>query len=212
MIEIIPTIFAKTSEEFSNIVRRYEPYFIRASIDVSDGISTNEKTVSGYEELRKISSTLKFDTHLMVENPQDKMADWRGVPVDRFFIHIENNKGVIASLANNLHFNGKKIGLVINPDTDINEIREFVDLVDIVQFMTVQPGAYGRDFIRSVLDKMASFRELYPNVPIAVDGGINLETAMNVREAGATIFFVGSYFHNSSDIKKSLADLGEILN
>ena len=212
MIEIIPTIFAKTPEEFTNIVHRYEPFFSRASIDVSDGIFTNEKTVSGFEELKKMPSNLKFDAHLMVENPQDKMADWQNTPVDRFFIHIENNRNIIASLANSLHYNGKKVGLVVNPDTGIDEIREFVESVDIVQFMTVQPGAYGRDFIYNVLEKIAMFRESYPNIPIAVDGGINLETAPNIKKTGAVIYFVGSYFNNSTDLRKSIDDLAVILN
>ena len=199
MIEIIPTtVLVRTSVEFNEIVERYEPFFTRISIDISDGIFTTVKTINGYEEIINTKSKLDFDVHMMVENPQDKIHDWYNTKADRFFVHIEHNRHIMAQLINQTHYYKKKIGIVLNPDTKVEEIREFVDGVDYVQFMTVQPGAYGREFIDSVLDKIIYFKEAYPNIPIAVDGGI--------------IIFIGNYFYKSKDIERSLEELTTVIN
>jgi len=213
MIEIIPTtVLVGTSVEFNEIVERYEPFFTRISIDISDGIFTTVKTINGYEEIMDIKSKLNFDVHMMVENPQDKIHNWYNTKADRFFIHIEHNQHVMAQLINQIHYYKKKIGIVINPDTEVEEVREFADAVDYVQFMTIQPGAYGREFIEASLDKVIYFKEAYPNIPIAIDGGINLETALRIKMAGASIFIVGSYFYKSKDIGKSLRELAAVIN
>jgi len=213
MIEIIPTtVLVRTSVEFNEIVERYEPFFTRISIDISDGIFTTVKTINGYEEIMDIKSKLNFDVHMMVENPQDKIHNWYNTKADRFFIHIEHNQHVMAQLINQIHYYKKKIGIVINPDTEVEEVREFADAVDYVQFMTVQPGAYGREFIDGVLGKIIYFKEAYPNIPIAVDGGINLETISRVTRAGASVLFIGNYFYKSKDIGKSLGELTAVIN
>ncbi len=207
MIEIIPSILARTSGEFDEMIQRYEPFFTRVSIDVSDGIFTALKTVTGYAEALKTKSNLAFDVHMMVENPQDKIHNWYETRADRFFVHIEHNQHILAQLINQVHYYKRKIGVVINPDTEVEEIREFMDAIDYVQFMTIQPGFYGQEFIDEVLDKITYFKETYPNIPIAVDGGINLETVSRVKVAGASILIVGSYFYKSQDIGKSLSEL-----
>lgn len=80
-------------------------------------------------------------------------------------------------------------------------------MIDYVQFMTGHPGAYGRPFLTDMVEKILNFHDLYPDMPIAADIGMNPQTAQIVRGAGATIIVSGSYIMNSPDIAKAIQEL-----
>jgi ribulose-phosphate 3-epimerase len=211
MVEIIPSILVDTSEKFTELVSKYKPYFQRVSLDISDGIFTPAKTIDGLQEVNQDTSDLKFDVHMMITSPQDKIEAWLKTKADRFFIHFEGNQAYLEDIINKIKLANKKFGLVINPETDLGQVTAFLDKIDYLQFMTIHPGFYGRQFMPEVLDKISNFKNNYSEIPIAVDGGINLETAQKVVGAGASILIVGSYFLTSQDLSKSLTDLKSIL-
>ncbi len=206
MIKIIPSILAKTSEEFEKLLRMVEPYVDRVHLDIGDGNFVPTKTISGYEELIKMETKVKFDAHLMVSRPEDQMYFWYKTKADRFLIHAETDHGH-QNLINQIHYNGRQVGLVLNPETRVEKIAEFLDDIDFVQFMTVHPGFYGSEFEESVINKILEFHGQYPNVPIFVDGGINLETVSRLVVVGATTLVVGSYIVESQDVGKAIAEL-----
>lgn len=210
MREIVPAILAKTYEEFEAMVRKVEPFVERVSLDVSDGVFTQASTIKGYPELLKIETSLKFDVHFMIKRPSEQMSSWYKTKADRYFVHIEENYD-IKNLLEQIKYNNKKVGLVLNPDTRVEEAIEFIDLIDYIQFMTVQPGFYGRVFMEEVLDKVSSFHEHYPGVPIVVDGGINPETGKRAICSGASILVAGSYVFNSPDVGEAINKLKEII-
>ena len=211
MIKIIPSILAKTSEEFEKMVRMVEPYVERVQLDIADGDFVSTKTISGYEELKKIETKVEFDVHLMVSRPEDQMYFWYETKASRFLIHAETDHGH-ASLIDQIHFNGKKAGLVLNPETQIEKITELIDGIDFVQFMTVAPGFYGSQFEESVINKILEFHGQYPSVPIFADGGINPETILRLIAVGVTSFVVGSYIMNSPDVGKAIEELSKMSN
>lgn len=211
MIEIIPSILAKTSEEFENMVKILEPFVDRIQLDIADGDFVPTKTISGYEELIKIETKVKFDVHLMVSRPEDQMYFWYKTKADRFLVHIETDHGH-RNLIDQIHLNGRQAGLVLNSETQLEKIIEFMDDIDFVQFMTVHPGFYGSDFLESVISKIMDFHGSYPSMPIFVDGGVNPKTILRLIAIGATTLVVGSYIQNSPDVSKAIEELRALAN
>ena len=100
----------------------------------------------------------------------------------------------------------------MNPETQTEKIIELIDDIDFVQFMTVHPGFYGSEFVESVTNKILEFHGQYPNIPIFVDGGVNLETILRLISVGATNLVVGSYVVESQDVGKAIEELNKISN
>ena len=192
------------------MVRVVEPYVDRVHLDIGDGDFVPTKTISGYEELIKIETKVKFDVHLMVSRPEDQMYLWYKTKADRFLIHAETDHGH-RNLIEQIHLNNRKVGLVFNPETQVDKIIELVDVVDFVQFMTVHPGNYGGEFVESVVDKILDFYGRYPNVPIMVDGAIHSETARRVIAVGASILVVGTHIlQEGNDVGKAIEEMKQM--
>jgi len=211
MIDIIPSILATTKEGFEQLLRIVEPHVERVHLDIGDGDFVSTKTISGYEELVQMESKVKFDVHLMVSRPEDQMYFWYKTKADRFLIHAETDHGH-RNLIDQIHLNGRQVGLVLNPETQAEKIAEFIDDIDFVQFMTVHPGFYGSEFVESVVNKILDFHGRYPNVPIFADGGVNPETALRLIAAGATTLVVGSHVMSAADVGKAIEELNKLAN
>src|SRR3989344_1814275 len=206
MIEVIPAILTNSQDEFEKAVRLIEVHSTRAHLDIADGIFVPNKTIKGYSELGLISTDLKFDVHLMVQNPVDQISHWYDIKkADSFIVHVESVDITIA--IKELKGMGKRVGITLNPDTSLNSIEPFVNLVDFVQFMTISPGFQGREFLDYVIEKIKNFHKNYPDITIAVDGGINPTTAQIAIEAGADILVSGSFILKSSNVGKAIEEL-----
>ncbi len=206
MIEIIPSILAKTKEEFASLIAKVEPFTERAHIDVTDGVFTADKTVFGYEELQTLDTKLKLDAHLMVVNPQEYLPQWFKTKADRIFIHAEA-QGDLKELLLEIKGQNRKAGIVLNPETPVDTILEYLPMVDYVQFMTVHPGTYGAPFLADVVEKILNFHDRYPDIAIGVDGGMTPEIVKLVYGAGAQVIVSGSYIMDSADVQKAIANL-----
>lgn len=228
MIKIIPAILAKSYEEFESMVRKIEPYSELVHLDIADGEFVPNKTIDGYEELQRINTNLNFEVHLMVKNPESIIDRWLKTKAVRYLVHYEST-GELDFLINQVRQNGKELACVLNPQTDYSALEPYIDPVrsrardrvaspedrgaatsngiDLVQFMTVDPGFYGSPFLPEVLEKIRNFHSRYPNKIIQVDGGINPETIKLVEEVGASRAAVGSYIFKSDNIEKALKEL-----
>ena len=208
MNKIIPAIIANSVEDLEKKLRIVEPYVDRVHLDIMDGDFVPNKTVAGYEEMSKLETKLNFDVHLMVNNPENQIYFWYQTKADRFLIHVESQAD-LKGLIDQIHLNNRRAGLVLNPDTPAEVIQEFVDDIDFVQFMTVDPGQYGADFREEVVSKIGNFHAKYPSMPIGVDGGVNPQTAPKLLAAGVSVFVVGSYIFSSEDVGKAITELQE---
>ncbi len=205
-MEIIPSILARSDDEFAQLVRRYEPYAHRVQLDVTDATLTAGRTIVGYEELARARTELAFDVHLMLLRPAAVLANWCATPAERLIIHAEA-EGDLGALLRDIRSCGKRGALALNPETPVSRIEPHLEHCDFVQFMTVHPGSYGAGFLPEVVQRIADFHRAHPEVVIAVDGGIVPATAKLVTDAGATLLVVGSFLKDAADIPAALREL-----
>ncbi len=162
-------------------------------IDVMDGHFVPNISM-GTVIIKDIPRLIPLDIHLMVENPE-KIAESFLEYGDMLTVHVEAAQ-YTGTLVNNIHAHGKKAGLAMNPGTGIAAVEQYLDDIDSVLVMSVEPGAGGQKFNGSVLPKIRELRKIYDG-DIGVDGGINEKTAALAREAGANVLISGSYIFSN---------------
>jgi len=149
-------------------------------------------------DLRPLCS-LFFDTHLMLDNPQDYIEPFAKAGAQQITIHVEPKYDIQGTLAR-IRAMGIKCGIAFNPRTPISAVEPFLGMVDNALAMTVQPGFGGQKFDATVLEKIAQLAawraERGLRYRIEVDGGIDVEAGLQCRKAGADTFVCGTaYFH-----------------
>ncbi len=206
MVEIIPTILVKKFSEVKERIKAVEKYVNWVQLDIMDGIFVSNTTWHNPEDLKKIKTAIKLEAHLMVEKPEEVIDDWLKV-VDRVIVHFESKISDLDDLIKKTHNSGKQIGLAINPETHFSVIEPFLQDLDLVLFMTVQPGLGEQKFKGWVLDKVKALRDMWPDGNIELDGGMNPETAKRAVEAGVNLICAGSYIFKSKNINKAINEL-----
>jgi ribulose-phosphate 3-epimerase len=209
MIKIAPSIlsadFAKLGEEIKDVEKGGADYI---HVDVMDGHFVPNITI-GPLIVNAIRPTTKLplDVHLMIENPDLYIPEFAKAGADIITVHVEACK----HLHRTLHLikeTGVKAGVVLNPATPVSSIEHVLDDIDMVLFMTVNPGFGGQKFISSVLPKIKTvanmIKERGLDIEIEVDGGVNPETAKLCIEAGANVLVAGSAVFNMEDRKKAI--------
>ena len=180
-------------------------------IDVMDGLFVPNLTF-GAPVVKCIRKTTKmfFDCHLMVENPEKYIADFKAAGADQIVVHAEATKHLHRCIQQ-IKSEGMKAGVALCPATSLTAIEEILPYVDMVLIMSVNPGFGGQSFIESSVAKIARLRKMITDVgldvDIQVDGGINDKTSKLVREAGANILVAGSYVYGAKDIKAAIEAL-----
>ena len=142
-----------------------------------------------------------LDADLMIVEPERHLAAFADAGADRITVHWEactHPHRVLRSIREL----GVEVGVALGPGTSIGAVEELLDLVDLIQIMTVDPGWGGQPFLHSQLDKIRRLRRMLDerglDIPIGVDGGVKLDTAPLVVEAGATVLVSGSSVYNES--------------
>ncbi|MBU2564445.1 ribulose-phosphate 3-epimerase [Patescibacteria group bacterium] len=207
MIEIIPTILNKDFKEVKESIKKVENYVNWVQLDIMDGIFVNNETWNNPDDLKKIDSKVKIEAHLMIDKPIEKINDWLDV-VDRVIIHFESSKdGEIKEIIKRAKDKKKEIGLAINPETHFSVVLPFLNDLDLVLIMTVQPGFGGQEFKEFNLKKIKALRRIWKNGNIEVDGGVNNRNIKRIKKAGANLICSGSYIFNNSNIEKAIKSL-----
>lgn len=156
-----------------------------------------------------------LDVHLMVENPKEVIDDFIDQEPDRITFHLEacTDKDEVLDIVKYLIENGVKVGIAVNPDTDIQKVYEYLPYIHMVLVMTVIPGKGGQALIPETLDKVRNLKEYCDkndlDIDIEVDGGITDITGKDAKDAGANILVAGSYIWKSEDYKSAVAKLKE---
>lgn len=204
MIKIAPSILAADFSKLAEEVKEVEAAGAELiHIDVMDGHFVPNITMGAIvvEALRPVTK-LPLDVHLMVENPNAYIEQFAKAGADYITVHVEACPHLHRTLQLIKSY-GVKSGVVLNPHTPVETILHVLDEIDLVLFMTVNPGFGGQKFITSVLPKVkqlaAIIREKELAIEIEIDGGINEETIIPCVEAGATIFVAGSAIYNAPD-------------
>jgi len=205
MIEVGPAILVKSLRELEERLEEVEPYVKRAHIDIMDGKFVPNTTIQP-EDMATFDTNLMKEAHLMVEDNEKYVEDFLNLGFDMIIVHIESCKdisGIIKKVKNR----GKKIALAINPPTPLSAIKDYLDDLDMVLIMTVNPGFSGQGFIPEVLPKIRALRSIRKDLDIEVDGGIKLGTAKLVAEAGANILVSCSGIFKQEDKKKAIESM-----
>lgn len=180
-------------------------------IDVMDGVFVDNITYGNnvVKAIRRVSD-MYFDTHLMVNDPTRLIPLFADAGSDMLTIHLESKGDTKENLAE-IRRCGMRSGLAIKPDTDWKESIPYLELCDMVLVMTVEPGYGGQGFIPQCAKKVEQLRDYcnkngFEQMNIQVDGGINADTAVIAKSAGANVLVAGTYLFKAADMK-SAADL-----
>ncbi len=210
-IQISPSILSANFSQLGNEIKRLEEGGAdMIHIDVMDGHFVPNLTIGPpvIKALRKQCS-LKFDVHLMISPVHKYIDSYAEAGADIITIHPEATENLEASILKIKKLN-KIVGVSLNPESKIDLIEKFLDKIDLVLIMSVNPGFGGQKFMPEVLEKIKELKKIREkkniNFDIEIDGGINFDNFKIAIEAGANILVSGTtiFKSNDGDIKKNI--------
>ncbi len=180
-------------------------------VDVMDGHFVPNITIGVpvVKSLKKITD-LPLDVHLMIDNPDKYVEPFANAGADILTFHYEAifSSQNILDLIKKIHSFGIKCGISIKPKTSPEVLIPYLDIVDMVLVMTVEPGFGGQKFMSDCAEKIKFIKQMASEkLIIQVDGGINEKTGKICKEFGANSLVAGSYIYKSSDIKRAIDSL-----
>lgn len=181
-------------------------------VDMMDGIfvPTNNFTTSDIKKMFK-NCKKKLDVHIMVSSPNKYVKDFAKMDnVEYLTFHFESHRRPI-DVINMIRHTPLKVGVAINPETKVTHLIPLLNHIDQVLIMSVKPGKGGQEFMKDILYKIETLRDIREengyHYVISVDGGINEETAKLVKEAGADMVVSGSYICKSDNYDEKIAKI-----
>ncbi len=214
MIKIAPSIlaadFGKLVEEVKDVEKAGAALI---HVDVMDGhFVPNISFGSIAMDAIRPHTELPLDVHLMIENPDQYIEQFAKAGAAYITVHVEACRHLHRTIQL-IRSYGVKPGVVLNPHTPIETIKHVLEDIDMVLFMTVNPGFGGQKFIHSVVPKIKELSDIIKeknlDVAIEIDGGVNAETIVPCAQAGATIFVAGSAIFGKEDRTAALKAIKE---
>lgn len=213
---IIPESFEHLSEQLS-MVRDVAPL---VQIDIVDGFFapvttwpyTNKndldfKKIIGQEEGMPFWQDFNFEMDLMIQNPEKTIDDWLNIGAINLIIHIESTNE-IEKIIEKIKDSNIAVGISLSPSTSNEKIYSLIEKINFVQFMgNDKIGYHGVELDERVYEKIKDLRNKYPNLPIAIDIGVNRETIPLLVEAGANKLISGSAIFDADNIEEAFEEL-----
>lgn len=205
MMEIVPSLIASQQSEVDERTAHVLDVADIFQLDVMDGLFVPAHSFDFAFDLPVSLQGKKIEAHLMVADP----ASWikaHGDCADIILPHIEScdDPHAIIKL---IRSQGKKAGFALKPDTPLDVLSPYLDDIDEVIILAVQPGQYGAPFIPESIERVRTLRTMSSHLIIEVDGHVTPETIGDLREAGCDRFVVGSFLQNADDVQAALAAL-----
>ena len=214
MIKIAPSIL---SADFAYLARDIEKISTAdyVHVDVMDGLFVPNISI-GIPVVKCIRPTtsLPLDVHLMIDRPVRYVEQFCDAGADIVTCHVEadTEENILAAI-DKIHAKGKKAGVVVKPKTPASAVLPFIDRVELILVMTVEPGFGGQKFMADMMPKVAQLRamldEVNPDCELEVDGGVDTATRDACVNAGANVLVAGSAVYKAADIPAKIKALRE---
>ncbi len=212
MIKIAPSIL---SADFANLERDIQKINTAdyVHVDVMDGLFVPNISI-GIPVVKSIrpTTTLPLDVHLMIVQPVRYVEQFCDAGADIVTVHVEaDTEEQIHAALDRIHAKGKRAGIVLKPGTPVDAALPFLEKVDMILVMTVEPGFGGQSFMADMMPKVAALRALIneknPDCELEVDGGVAPDTCRACIDAGANVLVAGSSVYHAEDISARIAQL-----
>lgn len=209
-IKIAPSILSADMSKINEEIKEVEKYSDLIHVDIMDGIFVPPTTIDS-NFVKTLKTKVPLDVHLMVHEPSDScIKEFVDAGAYSVTIHLEACKNPAKQL-NCIKKQNAMAAISIKPNTPLSRISQYLNMVDMVLIMTVEPGWAGQKFIESTMAKVKELRKLKPKLDIEVDGGINQYTARVAFDSGANVFVAGTSIFGKKDrvyaIKEILSSL-----
>lgn len=212
MVKIAPSIL---SADFANLERDIQKISTAdyVHVDVMDGVFVPNISI-GIPVVKCIrpTTTLPLDVHLMIVEPVRYVDQFCDAGADLVTVHVESDtEENIHKAIDKIHAKGKKAGIVVKPKTPAEAVLPFLEKVELILVMTVEPGFGGQSFMEDMMPKVTAIRKLIdernPTCELEVDGGVAPDTCKTCIEAGANVLVAGSSVYKAADIRARIAEL-----
>jgi len=212
MVKIAPSILSADFSRLGDEIKAVEDAGADwIHVDVMDGHFVPNITIGPpvIESIRKVTK-LPLDVHLMIEHADCYVKSFAEAGADLLTVHVEACPHLDRTLQAIRELD-VRAGVVLNPATPLSSLEEVLHEIDVVLLMSVNPGFSGQSFIPSVLDKASNLRDIMSHyedeIEMQVDGGVRVDNAGKIKEAGASVLVAGSAIFNSKDYKKTIQQL-----
>lgn len=213
-MQIIPSLLVQSREEFETQITAVQNSIEMVQIDIADGIFVPNTTWRDPQIAKQILE-INAELHLMVADPIKEAILWMTVPqIKRVLFHYEAvEKNKIEHTIRELGRGGWQVGLVLNPDTQIEVVDSHIEHLDAVMFMGVYPGFQGQKYIPETTNRMKKLKQKYPDLFVSLDGGVNLQTLPEIIKSGINAVCPGSaVFHTDKTPAENVADTQALIN
>jgi ribulose-phosphate 3-epimerase len=193
--QILPTILEQTPDACREKIRIAETASKWIQWDIMDGKFVPNTTWHDPAVVKNWSIHAKIELDLMVEDPATMIGRWQNIHAFRRAVwHIEADIDH-SSLIYQVKDQGREVGLAISPGTSLMDLTPYLEFLDVVQVMGVQPGKSGQALLPATVDTVRALHKMAPELTISVDGGVNDKTILPLAKAGASHFCMNSAFY-----------------
>lgn len=213
MVQIIPTLFSTTEEEYQkrldklNASQLFQEGWVQ--LDLMDNKFVPNLSI-GLDIVKKYPLPFKKEAQLMVVDPDEWLEGLFELKVDRIIMPVEIDKNVL-DFINLIKDNNIEVGLSLNPETDSEELSPYLDLLDSVLLMGVKPGLENQQLDLGTYEKIKTIKQKIPSLKVGVDGGVNYTNIKKLVNAGVDYLAIGSYLF-TGNFDENLERLWEVLH
>ncbi len=207
---IVPALLSAKKQEIQAMIDSCSQFAELIQIDIMDGKFVGSKSINT-KELTELKVSFDNELHLMVADPFAWIDPACKINSKRIIFHIETKVDHL-KLIKEIKKSNREAGVCLNPQTQIEKLDPLIDQVDLVLFMSVNPGFYGAPFIPEVLEKIKKFKQIWPHKKTAIDGGIKKDNFIAIKNIEINQICIGSAILKANNPQQAFNNFTHLLN